>query len=120
MTKSGAALGLALMLLGGCATEAPHVLQSQVGSDEVADYVQQNWTQFVDRARRFERRAETPVLVVVHGSKCRDSFGVSDCSIDVTVDYGTDRVRQTLGATFDRNEDGVLIEVIVSVHERAR
>lgn len=106
-------------LLGGCATSMSEPRRIAVTSDEVAAFVRENWPAYQERvARGAQRPSERPALVSVRSVSCRSYYGYPDCTVDVTVRFGSEAPSErTFFAMFERGEDGALIDTIIVIHD---
>jgi hypothetical protein len=90
-------------------------------SSELADFAASSWWDWGARLARFAgRTGEATELVRVENSECTYLSGHwPDCKVTITARFADGaHVTCTLSATFERNEQGQLEEVIVMLHPR--
>lgn len=89
---------------------------------EVAAYVESHWHSYAERVSRFaSREGQKPDLVSVDRIECDRYYGFPDCRIAVSTRFPDGyEYQRVLTSMFDRNDQGVLFETIILIHEVRR
>jgi hypothetical protein len=113
-------LALAASASGALADPAPAIRLPD--TSELASFAEANWSDWGARLARFAGRTdEATELVRLENSECTYLSGQwPDCKVTITARFADGAlVTRTLFATFERNEQGQLEEVIVMLHPRS-
>ena len=88
-------------------------------SREVETYVQSHWASYAERVSRFaSREGQKPDLVSIDRVECGSYYGYPDCRITVNTRFPDGfEYQRVLQSMFDRNDQGVLFETIIMVHD---